>query len=98
MPQLFLLNGFSKTYFMTGLRCGYVCMNSSSRQLDSFRQNIFKFSRVRIASNFPVQIAANAALHGSQDHLFKMVQKLNKRRDLVFKRLNEIYGYNLQKT
>ena len=84
-----LLNGFSKTYCMTGLRCGYVCMNSSSRQLDSLRQNIFKLSRVRIASNFPVQIAANAALNGPQDHILKMVQKLNKRRDLVVKRLNE---------
>jgi len=85
-----LLNGFSKTYLMTGLRCGYVCMNNNSRQLDPLRQNIFKLARVRIASNFPVQIAANAALHGSQEHLPIMVQKLKKRRDLVYKRLNEI--------
>ena len=85
-----LLNGFSKTYLMTGLRCGYVCMNNNSRQLDPLRKNIFKLARVRIASNFPVQIAANAALHGSQEHLPIMVQKLKKRRDLVYKRLNEI--------
>lgn len=85
-----LLNGFSKTYLMTGLRCGYVCMNSNSRQLDSLRQNIFKLARVRIASNFPVQIAANAALNGPQDHIGLMVQKLRKRRDLVLKRLNEM--------
>jgi len=32
-----LLNGFSKTYLMTGLRCGYVCMNNNSRQLDPLR-------------------------------------------------------------
>jgi aspartate/methionine/tyrosine aminotransferase len=85
-----LLNGFSKTYLMTGLRCGYVCMNNNSRQLDPLRQNIFKLARVRIASNFPVQIAANAALNGSQEHLPIMVQKLKKRRDLVYKRLNEL--------
>ncbi|MGI0001184.1 MAG: aminotransferase class I/II-fold pyridoxal phosphate-dependent enzyme, partial [Nitrososphaeraceae archaeon] len=85
-----LLNGFSKTYLMTGLRCGYVCMNNNSRQLDPLRQNIFKLARVRIASNFPVQIAANAALNGSLEHLPIMVQKLKKRRDLVYKRLNEI--------
>lgn len=92
-----LLNGFSKTYSMTGLRCGYICMNNSSRQLDSLRQNIFKLARVRIASNFPVQIAANAALNGPQDHIYEMVQKLQKRRDLVFKRLNEFNGVYCKK-
>ena len=92
-----LLNGFSKTYSMTGLRCGYLCMNNRSRQLDSLRQNIFKLARVRIASNFPVQIAANAALNGPQDHISQMVQKLQKRRDLVVKRLNELDGINCKK-
>lgn len=92
-----LLNGFSKTYLMTGLRCGYVCMNNKSRQLDPLRQNIFKLARVRIASNFPVQIAADAALNGPQDHLPVMVHKLKKRRDLVFKRLNEIKGLYCRK-
>ena len=87
-----LLNGFSKTYLMTGLRCGYICMNTNSRQLDPLRQNIFKLARVRIASNFPVQIAANAALNGPQDHLPIMVRKLRNRRDLVYNRLNEIEG------
>lgn len=92
-----LLNGFSKTYLMTGLRCGYVCMNNNSRQLDPLRQNIFKLARVRIASNFPVQIAANAALNGPQDHIPVMVQKLRNRRDLVFNRLNEIDGIQCTK-
>ncbi|KAA2283074.1 aminotransferase class I/II-fold pyridoxal phosphate-dependent enzyme [Candidatus Nitrosocosmicus agrestis] len=92
-----LLNGFSKTYLMTGLRCGYVCMNNKSRQLDPLRQNIFKLARVRIASNLPVQIAADAALNGPQDHLPVMVHKLKKRRDLVFKRLNEIKGLYCRK-
>jgi alanine-synthesizing transaminase len=92
-----LLNGFSKTYSMTGLRCGYICMNNSSRQLDSLRHNIFKLARVRIASNFPVQIAANAALNGPQDHIMKMRQKLQSRRDLVVKRLGEIDGVHCKK-
>ena len=92
-----LLNGFSKTYLMTGLRCGYVCMNNSSRQLDPLRQNIFKLARVRIASNFPVQIAANAALTGPQDHLPTMIRKLKNRRDLVHNRLNEIEGIECTK-
>jgi alanine-synthesizing transaminase len=92
-----LLNGFSKTYSMTGLRCGYICMNNGSRQLDSLRKNIFKLARVRIASNFPVQIAANAALNGPQNHINEMVRKLQKRRDFVFKRLNEFNGVYCKK-
>lgn len=92
-----LLNGFSKTYSMTGLRCGYICMNNGSRQLDPLRKNIFKLARVRIASNFPVQIAANAALNGPQNHINEMVQKLQKRRDFVFKRLNEFNGVYCKK-
>ncbi len=83
-----LLNGFSKAYLMTGWRCGYICMNSSSRQLDQFREDVPKLARVRIATNLPVQVAAVQALRGPQDHIPVMVDKLRKRRDLVVKRLN----------
>lgn len=83
-----LLNGFSKAYLMTGWRCGYICMNSSSRKLDQFREDVPKLARVRIATNLPVQIAAVQALRGPQDHIPGMVDKLRKRRDLVVKRLN----------
>ncbi|AIC17024.1 aminotransferase class I/II-fold pyridoxal phosphate-dependent enzyme [Nitrososphaera viennensis] len=83
-----LLNGFSKAYLMTGWRCGYICMNSSSRKLDQFREDVPKLARVRIATNLPVQIAAVQALRGPQDHIPVMVEKLRKRRDLVVKRLN----------
>jgi aspartate/methionine/tyrosine aminotransferase len=83
-----LLNGFSKAYLMTGWRCGYICMNSRSRQLDQFREDVPKLARVRIATNLPVQVAAVQALRGPQDHIPVMVDKLRKRRDLVVKRLN----------
>ena len=83
-----LLNGFSKAYLMTGWRCGYLCMNSSSRKLSSLREDIPKLARVRIASNLPVQIAAVQALRGPQTHIPKMVDKLRARRDYVVKRLN----------
>lgn len=82
-----LLNGFSKAYLMTGWRCGYICMNSQSRELDQFREDVPKLARVRIASNLPVQHAAIQALRGPQDHIPMMVEKLRKRRDYVLKRL-----------
>ena len=88
-----LLNGFSKSYLMTGWRCGYICMNSSSRKLDALREDIPKLARVRIASNLPVQVAAVQALKGPQDHINVMQSKLRSRRDFILKRLN---GMGLQ--
>ena len=85
-----LLNGFSKVYLMTGLRCGYICMNSNCSKLENIRNNIPKLARVRISTNLPVQRAAIAALRGPQDHIPMMVSKLRRRRDLVVKRLNQI--------
>ena len=52
-----LLNGFSKSYLMTGWRCGYICLNSDSKRLELLRTNIPKLARVRIASNLPVQVS-----------------------------------------
>lgn len=82
-----LLNGFSKAYLMTGWRCGYIAMNSNSKQLSGLREDIPKLARVRIAANMPVQIAAVQALRGPQTHIPKMVEKLRSRRDYVVKRL-----------
>ncbi len=85
-----LLNGFSKAYLMTGWRCGYIAMNSNSKKLAGFREDIPKLARVRIAANMPVQIAAVQALRGPQTHIPKMVDKLRARRDYVVKRLNSM--------
>jgi alanine-synthesizing transaminase len=85
-----LLNGFSKVYLMTGWRCGYMCINSSSPKLDDFRTNVPKLARVRIAGNLPVQKAAVEALRGPQDHIAQMVHKLKNRRNYIVKRLNSM--------
>jgi aspartate/methionine/tyrosine aminotransferase len=85
-----LLNGFSKVYLMTGWRCGYMCINSSSPKLDEFRTNVPKLARVRIAANLPVQKAAVEALRGPQDHIGQMVHKLKNRRNYIVKRLNSM--------
>lgn len=89
---LIMLNGFSKVYLMTGLRLGYICMNSNSTLLDGLRENTPKLARVRIASNTPAQMAAIAALRGPEDHIKEMVSKLRIRRDHLMKRLGAIDG------
>jgi len=94
---LIMLNGFSKVYLMTGLRLGYICLNSSCSMLDDLRENIPKLARVRIASNTPVQIAAVEALRGPQDHIRDLVSKLRVRRDHLMKRLDAIDGITCAK-
>jgi alanine-synthesizing transaminase len=87
-----LLNGFSKSYLMTGWRCGYVCFNSNASGLDELRKNVPKLARVRISANLPVQVAAVEALRGPQTHIIDMVEKLRKRRDYIVNRLNAMEG------
>jgi alanine-synthesizing transaminase len=87
-----LLNGFSKSYLMTGWRCGYICFNSNASGLDELRKNVPKLARVRISANLPVQVAAVEALRGPQTHIIDMVEKLRKRRDYIVKRLNAMEG------
>lgn len=87
-----LLNGFSKSYLMTGWRCGYICFNSNASGLDELRKNVPKLARVRISANLPVQVAAVEALRGPQTHIIEIVEKLRKRRDYIVKRLNAIEG------
>ena len=63
-----LLNGFSKVHLMSGWRVGYIAF-SQSKKLELLRENVPKLSRVRIATNLPVQYAALESLNGPQDYV-----------------------------
>jgi len=91
------LNGFSKTYLMTGWRLGYVYFHDGNGRLTELREGVEKEARVRLSANTPVQKAGVAALRGSTDHISLMVEKLRKRRDYAWKRLNEIDGISCTK-
>jgi len=91
------LNGFSKTYLMTGWRLGYMYFKAERGELENVKQSILKECRIRLCANTPVQIAATAALNGPQDHIKVMVEKLRQRRDYAWKRLNEIEGLSCTK-
>ena len=88
---IILLNGFSKVHLMSGWRIGYIVFNQS-KKLELLRENVPKLSRVRIATNLPVQYAALESLKGSQDYVTKFVSELKKRRDYTIKRLNDMHG------
>ena len=92
------LNGFSKVYLMTGWRLGYMYFTGHDEQmLDELREYVTKEARIRLSANTPVQKAAIEALRGPQTHIPQMVEKLRKRRDYSYKRLNEINGISCAK-
>jgi len=84
-----VINSFSKTYAMTGLRVGYVC---GPQELIS---SVWLVHQYTVAcANSLAQYVALAALNGPQDCVKDMVQEFDRRRRLVYKRLNEIEGFN----
>jgi alanine-synthesizing transaminase len=91
------LNGFSKTYLMTGWRLGYMYFYDNNDKLKELKKCVEKQARIRLCANTPVQKAGVAALKGPQGHITEMVNKLRERRDYSCKRLNEIAGISFIK-
>jgi len=77
------INGFSKTYAMTGFRIGYVSANS-----DIVEELLKVHQYITACASSMVQKAALEALKGPQNSVKSMVSEFKKRRDLVVKRLN----------
>jgi aspartate/methionine/tyrosine aminotransferase len=89
---LFGLNGFSKTYMMTGWRLGYLYLQDPGDEMKDVWDAVQRISRVRLCASTPIQFAGIEALRGPQGHINEMVSKLKRRRDLFWKRANEIPG------
>jgi alanine-synthesizing transaminase len=86
------LNGFSKTYVMTGWRLGYLYFHDPAGTLKELKEAIAKESRIRISATTPVQYAGVKALKGSQKCITRMVGILKKRRDHFLHRIRSING------
>ena len=85
--RLILLNGWSKTYAMTGWRLGYSVW--PSHWFDAVRKLAVNcWSCV----NAPAQFAALEALNGPQDSVDTMMQAFDERRRYVVDALNDIDG------
>ena len=85
--QLIILNGWSKTYAMTGWRLGYAIWPGK----------LYDYARklaVNLHScvNAPTQYAGIAALTGPQDAVAHMLGEFDKRRKLVVEGLNKLPG------
>ncbi|TXT55761.1 MAG: Aminotransferase [Candidatus Thorarchaeota archaeon] len=83
-------NGISKVYVAPGWRIGYIYFHDQDGELEPLQDAMIRQARIRICTNAPAQIAAAAALRSDGSHLEEMMKKLRARRDLIYKRLNEI--------
>jgi aspartate/methionine/tyrosine aminotransferase len=89
-------NGFSKVYLVPGWRMGYTMFHHSG-ELDEIQDAFLRIARSRLCASSICQRACLAALKGSQDHIKEVNDKLRKRRDFSYKRLNEIDGISTAK-
>ncbi len=87
LERTILLDGFSKTFAMTGWRLGYAAV--PAELVDPLTRLI-----VNSTSCVPpfVQLAGVAALEGPQDAVGEMVAEFRRRRDFLVPALNEIPG------
>lgn len=87
-----LLNGFSKTYAMTGWRLGYGVMRKDIAE---------KIAQLMVNSNSCTcaftQMAGIEALKGPQDEPARMVDEFKKRREVIVSGLNNIEGITCKK-
>ncbi|TMJ47008.1 MAG: pyridoxal phosphate-dependent aminotransferase [Alphaproteobacteria bacterium] len=85
--RLILLNGWSKTYAMTGWRMGYSVWPKSLHEF-SRKLAVNSYSCVNAAA----QWAGLAALTGPQDSIAEMVAEFDRRRQIVVAGLNQLPG------
>jgi len=81
----FVLNGFSKSYAMTGWRLGYlIAPRSYMRPMQKIQQNLI------ISANSFVQWAAVTALRDAEPDVVRMRSIYNERRKFLIRRLHEM--------
>jgi len=87
-----LLDGFSKTYAMTGWRMGYGVMRADLAQ---------QVSRLMTNSNSCTasftQVAGIEAIKGDQSSVDRMCAEFKRRRDFFYDRINRIKGFSCLK-
>ena len=88
LEKTIILDGFSKTYSMTGWRLGYGVM--PLWMADAVTKLMVNSNSCTASFT---QRAGMAALSGPQDCVTAMVTEFHKRRDVIVKGLNEIPGF-----
>jgi aspartate/methionine/tyrosine aminotransferase len=88
LEKTIILDGFSKTYSMTGWRLGYGVMPTWLAEA----VNLLMVNSNSCTASF-TQRAGLAALTGPQDAVTEMVAEFRRRRDVIVSELNQIPGF-----
>ncbi|MGB9640256.1 MAG: pyridoxal phosphate-dependent aminotransferase [Anaerolineales bacterium] len=92
LERTIIMDGFSKTYAMTGWRLGYGIMPEGLAN----RVSLLLTHSIGCTAHF-TQIAGIEALTGPQDYVNMMVKEYQRRRDLLVNALNQIPGISCLK-
>lgn len=87
-------NTLSKNYLCPGWRVGWTIFSGN---IGEYAEAIKQLARARLSISHPMQYAVKPALEGPQDHIKETVDKLRARRDITYRRLNEINGISCVK-
>jgi aspartate/methionine/tyrosine aminotransferase len=91
LERTIILDGFSKTYAMTGWRLGYGIMPEALAD----RVGLLLTHSIGCTAHF-TQIAAVEALTGPQEYVTMMVEQYQRRRNLLVEGLNRLPGIHCQ--
>jgi aspartate/methionine/tyrosine aminotransferase len=92
MHHSLIINGFSKTYAMTGWRLGFAVGNAETiNNMIRIQQNT-----TSCPTSF-VQYAGVTALTGDQSSIIRMIEDYQQRRDIIVELLNKIPGVKCDK-
>ena len=90
-------NTLSKNYLCPGWRVGWTVFSGPEEKISEYAESVKQLARARLSISNPMQFAVKPALEGPQDHIKEMNDKLKRRRDLTYKRINEIDGLSCVK-
>lgn len=86
-----MIDSFSKTYAMTGWRCGFILgPEAIISQMVKMQESVVS------CVNTPTQYAAIAALDGPQDVLKEMLAQYDENRKLVLEQINQMKHLSLK--
>jgi alanine-synthesizing transaminase len=91
------MNGLSKSYLVPGFRIGWAVVTGKREMMSDYIEAINKCLRARLCAVTPLQYAIKPALEGPQDHIAEVKEKLRRRRDITYRRLNAIPGISCVK-
>ena len=89
------LNGFSKSYMVTGWRIGYMYFSDPEGRLAEVKEAIVKLARNRLSAPTPAQRALTKVIRSGEGFIEDLKREFRRRRDLLISLLREVDGVEL---